>query len=355
MGRGGLEQPRAHAVLPRRRNALRRGCQWLTFLAFVAAILIYELVTVAVALTGVLYLLRMSRREALRRWASDVVAAVVGVLLVSALTPRAPLGTTSQKLHHAGEIGKQSLTLWADTLWPFGGLGRGVAVAILLVALAVGAWRRSRWVWAAVGAIAFVVVGYLVLVPGGGLLHAAVSRDRQPDQPDGGHRDDRAGARPGGDVAPGADRRADRGGGARRRVRREAARPLDDYTCIRGDPGARAERLRALVPHPPPARRSTCASRRRSPAPGIPTFSWRWDLSGATQVIYGDGTVHGYPIIPGDQLVCDSDAVHPQGNGLETYTAPYGHAILVDVDRGQVSGADDRAQCRATMSAWTAR
>jgi hypothetical protein len=113
--------------------------------------------------------------------------------------------------------------------------------------------------------------------------------------------------------------------------------------------------MRALVPDPPPG--STIYMRQPTPetAPGIPTFSWRWDLSGATQVTYGDGTVHGYPIIPGDQLVCESDLVHARGNGLETYTAPYGHAILVDVDRGQVSGADDRAKCRATMSAWTGR
>ena len=335
--------------------ALRRKPHAFTFVAFVAAILIYELVTVAVALTGVLYLLRMERREALLRWAADIVAAVVGVLLVMALTPRAPLGTTSEKFHHAGEIAKQSLTLWADTLWPFGGLGRGVAVAILLVALAVGAWRRSRWVWAAVGAIAFVVVGYLVLVPAEDFY--------TPLYPGIGNRINLmagigmialvlalAAMLPGARIAVPIVV-AVIGAGFVVKLRDHSG----DYTRSAQIQGRELSGLRALVPHPPPG--TTIYLRQPTPeaAPGIPTFGWRWDLSGATKVTYGDPSVSGYPIASTTKLLCETDGIHPQGSGLEAFTAAYGHAILVDVDNSRVSGPDDPASCRATMWPSTAR
>jgi len=332
--------------------ALRRKPHAFTFVAFVAAILTYELVTVAVALTGVLYLSRMSRREALLRWGADIVAAVVGVLLVEVLTPRAPLGTTSEKLHHAGVIAKQSLTVWADTLWPFGGLGRGAAVAILVVALAIGAWRRSRWLWAAAGGLAFVVVGYAVLVPGEDFY--------TPLYPGLGNRVNlMAGI---GMIALALALVAMVG---RPRVTLPIMAALlavgyivklrdhsDEYTRSAAIQARQLNGIRALVPDPPPG--TTIFMRQPTPevAPGISTFSWRWDLSGATKVTYRDGAVSGYPILPGSGLVCEPAAIRPRGNGLEAYSVQYGHAILVDVDSNRVLGADDRASCRRAVKAF---
>jgi hypothetical protein len=330
-------------------NGLRRGPHALTFLAFVAAILTYELVAVAVALTGALYLTRMPRRAALARWGADVAAAVLGVVLMMALTPRTALGSTSEKLDHAGEIAKQSLTVWADTLWPFGGLGRGAAVAILVVALAIGAWRRSRWLLGAAAGLAFVIVGYAVLVPGEDFYTP---------------------------LYPGIGNRVNLMAGigmialalslAAMVIRPRIAVPLaaaflgvgyivklrdhsDDYTRSAAIQARELNGIRALVPHPPPG--TTIYLRQPTPltAPGIPTFEWRWDLSGATQVLYRDGTVHGYPIAAGNGLVCDADGIHPRGGGLETFSSPYGHAILVDVANDQVAGADGPAVCRDTM------
>lgn len=332
--------------------ALRRGQHALTFVAFVVAILTYELVAAAIGLTGALYLLRMRRREALARWAADVAAAITGVLLVTALTPRAPLGTTSEKLHHAGVIAKESLSVWADTLWPFGGLGRVAAVAILVVALAIGAWRRSRWLVVAAGGLAFVVVGYAVLVPGEDFYTP---------------------------LYPGLGNRVNLMAGigmialvlalvamvvpARAAVAAAALvlgvgyvvklrEHSGDYTRSASIQAHQLGVLRALVPDPPPG--TTIYLRQPTPvtAPGISTFSWRWDLSGATKLTYRDGSVSGYPILPGTGLVCEPDAIRPRGNGLEAFSSPYGHAILVDVDKNRVLGADDRAACRRSVAAF---
>jgi hypothetical protein len=330
-------------------NGLRRGPHALTFLAFVAAILTYELVAVAVALLGALYLTRMDRRPALLRWGADVVAAVVGVVLMMALTPRTALGSTSDKIHHAGEIAKQSLTVWADTLWPFGGLGRGAAVAILAVVLVVGIVRRSRWLAGAGAGIAFVIVGYAVLVPGEDFY--------TPLYPGIGNRIN---------LMAGIGMVALALSLAAIVLRPRIAIPLaaaflgvgyvvklrdhsGDYTRSAAIQARELHGLRSLVPNPPAG--TTIYLRQPTPetAPGVSTFSWRWDLSGATQVLYRDGSVHGYPIQRGNGLVCEADAVHPQGGGLETYSAPYGHAIAVDVDAGRAVGIDSRAQCRATM------
>jgi hypothetical protein len=333
-------------------NGLRGRRHVLTFLAFVAAILMYELVAAAVALTGALYLLRMGRRAALVRWGADVVAAVAGVLLVLALTPRAPLGTTSQKLDHAGVIAKQSLSVWADTLWPFGGLGRAAAVVILMVCLAIGAWRRSRWLWAAAGGIAFVVVGYAMLVPGEDFY--------TPLYPGLGNRVN---------LMAGIGMIAVALALVAMVVRARVALPIaaavlaigyvvklrdhsGDYTRSVAIQARELRGLRALVPNPPPG--TTIYLRQPTPetAPGISTFSWRWDLSGATQVVYGDGSVSGYPIASRTTLVCEAGSIRPQGNGLEAFGSQYGHAILVDVGRNRVLGADDPAECRRSVSAF---
>jgi hypothetical protein len=129
----------------------------------------------------------------------------------------------------------------------------------------------------------------------------------------------------------------------------------DGYTRSAQIQGRELSGLRALVPHPPPG--TTIYLRQPTPeaAPGIPTFGWRWDLSGATKVTYGDPSVSGYPIASTTKLLCETDGIHPQGSGLEAFTAAYGHAILVDVDNSRVSGPDDPASCRATMWPSTAR
>jgi hypothetical protein len=125
----------------------------------------------------------------------------------------------------------------------------------------------------------------------------------------------------------------------------------DDYTRSAAIQGRELHGIRALVPNPPAG--TTIYLRQPTPetAPGVPTFSWRWDLSGATKVIYGDGSVPGYPIADTNGLVCGRAAIHPRDNGLETYTALYGHAILVDVERNRVLGADDAASCRRSVRA----
>jgi hypothetical protein len=330
---------------------------------FLGAILAYELTAAAIALGGALYLSRAPRRPALARWAVDVATAVAGVLLVTALTPRAPLGTTSQKLDHAWTIVKESLSVWADTLWPFGGLGRGAAVAVLLVVLAFGGWRaRSdvvarRWMAVAGLGLAFVVVGYAVLVPGEDFY--------TPLYPGTGNRINlMAGI---GMIAVAlaiaaligsAFRRTDvavalmavvLGAGYLADVRDDAG----DYDRAYRIATRQLSQLKALVPQPPPG--TIVYLRQPTPvtAPNVPTFSWRWDLSGATKLLWHDGTVSGYPILSGSRLGCAANRVEPQGNGLEGLGAAYGHAIAVDVDAGRAVGIDSRDECRRAAPSFT--
>jgi hypothetical protein len=110
--------------------------------------------------------------------------------------------------------------------------------------------------------------------------------------------------------------------------------------------------LKALVPQPPPG--TTVYMRQRTPetAPGIPTFNWRWDLSGATKLLWHDGSDSGYPILHGTRIVCAPDLVYPEGNGLAAnFGAGYGHAILVDPDRGRIHNLDSAPGCSRAVHA----
>jgi hypothetical protein len=328
------------------------------FVLFVIAIMTYELTVPAVALTAVLYLRRTSLRGAAARWAADIAAAVTGVLLVEAITPRAPLGTTAEKLHHAGVIARESLSVWADTLWPFGGLGRvgGLIVLALLVGLV--AWRAPRRLPLAALALLFVVLGYAALVPGEDFY--------TPLYPGLGNRVNlMAGI---GMIAlilvlvASLARDSPLVIGALSFVLvigyvHDLRGHADAYDSSYAIQARQLHQLKALVPQPPPG--TTVYVRQRTPqtAPGIPTFNWRWDLSGATKLLWHDGSDSGYPILRGTRVVCAPDLVYPDGNGLAAnFGAPYGHAILVDLERGQALGLDTRSECRhATMSGSTAR
>jgi hypothetical protein len=328
---------------------------------FVIGVMTYELVAAAVALTAVLYLSRTTRRGAAIRWAADLGTAIVGVLLVQAITPRAPLGTTSEKIHHAGVIAKESLSIWADTLWPFGGLGRAGGLAILVALLAFGAWRARagdrlarRWLVVAALSLLFVVVGYAVLVPGedfytplyaglgnrvnlmaglgmialvlalAAFVGSAVARER-------------------GVTIALAVVGVLLGAGYLHDLRDHAA----DYDRSYAIQARQLQQLKALVPQPPPGTIVYVKQRRPESAPGIPTFNWRWDLSGATKLLWRDGSTSGYPILSGTKIVCGPDLVYPEGNGLAAnFGTGYGHAILVDLDGGRIEGIDDARACR---------
>jgi hypothetical protein len=323
-----------------------------TFVLFVIAITTYELTVPAVALTAVLYLRRTSLRGAAVRWAADIAAAVIGVLLVEAITPRAPLGTTGEKLHHAGVIARESLSVWADTLWPFGGLGRAGGLIVLAVLVGLVAWRAPRRLPLAGLALLFVVLGYAALVPGEDFY--------TPLYPGLGNRVNlMAGI---GMIAlilvlvGSLARDSPLVIGAVSFVLvigyvhdlRDHAGTYDRSYAIQA---RQLHQLKALVPQPPPGTTVYLLQRTPETAPGIPTFNWRWDLSGATKLLWHDGSDSGYPILDGTRIVCAPGLVYPAGNGLAAnFGAAYGHAILVDLERSAARGLDTRDRCRhATM------
>jgi hypothetical protein len=323
------------------------------FVLFVIAITTYELTVPAVALTAVLYLRRTSLRGAAVRWAADIAAAVIGVLLVEAITPRAPLGTTGEKLHHAGVIARESLSVWADTLWPFGGLGRAGGLIVLAALVALVAWRAPRRLPLAGLALLFVVLGYAALVPGEDFYTP---------------------------LYPGLGNRVNLMAGIGMialilvlvgSLARDSPLVIgavsfmlvigyvhdlrghaDSYDRSYAIQARQLHQLKALVPQPPPG--TTVYMRQRTPetAPGIPTFNWRWDLSGATKLLWHDGSDSGYPILHGTRIVCAPDLVYPEGNGLAAnFGAGYGHAILVDPDRGRIHNLDSAPGCSRAVHA----
>lgn len=114
-----------------------RGLHALAVLLYVISVLTYELAGTAALLAGALYLTRAPRREAMTRWASDVVAVSAALVWSAAATEKyiAPLWS---QLSQAPGFAVDGLRLLGQATLPFGVsrvAGLLAFVAVIVVAL----------------------------------------------------------------------------------------------------------------------------------------------------------------------------------------------------------------------------
>lgn len=87
---------------------------------------------------------------------------------------------------------------------------------------------------------------------------------------------------------------------------------------------------------------------------GVPIFAATWDLNGMVKMEYEDGTLAGFPVIEGQELVCRGDGVALRAAGTSLAVAPYGKARLLDLASGAHAAPRDRRQCLAVVDRYVA-
>jgi len=339
---------------------------------YAVGILIYELVGAAVLGSVGFYLLaRSSWRGAGVRFITD--AAVAGLTLwfvVEHALPRRIL-PWDQQLAHALRIADDALTLLAYVVVPFGPPSRAVVGAVLLLVILLALARRStlpkedrlramlgRWLVTAAAASVGIAMGYILIVPApyrtplgvgienrvnmlaalgwvtlmyaiamlAGLLAAARLR-RSP------HWAALAPVLVSLIVGTGyLDRLGDSKGDYDRSY-------TEQLKVLQGVSDARPYRDGATI---------YTFGHATYIAPGVPIFTWKWDLNSAVKIRLNEPSLAAFAMLPGTHVRCEKRSLYPvndYGFGPEQ-SGRYGNAYFVDIASGARQRIASRDACR---------
>jgi hypothetical protein len=358
---------------------------------YVASVMLYELALIEICVTGALYISRAPHRIAFKRWAADIGATVVTVLLVtSRAVPLLPgqdvhaVSTVAQQVAHAKEILREGGNILAAALQPFGAVhSRPVLiVAALLTARGLATMIRlppghrvrvelRRWLMTVGAALVGLVCAWALLIPTdiyyspgqvgvgnrintmagvcicvlafslamvlvtlvGALVRALAGRfshaARAPAAV--------AALVLAGFLAVGYARRID----------------TDKSTWAVATRLRRAELsvMHRAVPHPTSGTVIALFDVPAFSAPGVPIFAAPWDLDGAVSLTLRTSSLSAYPVLIGGPPVCSAIGVTPAGTGYtpQQEDGRYGSVLFVDGRSGAVTRLADQAQCRAAL------
>ena len=339
---------------------------------YALSLLTYEIGTLLLACSIVVYRCRVGWRPALKAWALDLATVALVFLLVLRKSPSQRL-STSETLDHTWDIVRGAFELFATTAVPFTeAVAPVLVVAVLILVAALVVWRRSppgeirtelgRWL-ATIGVAAVVVAaGYAIFAPG---LRIYVPMAQGLEN--------RINALPGlglvtivyalgALLATLAFRRA-----THRRVLTAVATAAFGvlvagfyFDATRADVErwdtayVRAQQTLSLMlermPKPPPGSMVVSFGQPVWEAAGVPVWATSWDLDGAVAVRYGDVTLAAMPAYPGTTVACGPDSAIPSNPGfpgayLPSMARPYGRLYLFDARRGKWSAPRNRGEC----------
>jgi hypothetical protein len=348
----------------------------LSLMLFAASLLLYELMLPLMLLSVLVYRLRVPWRPAIRRWLVDC-----GVLLTLALTVTrsSSSGFSSEGglFNHARDIAGEARILFTGEVLPLASASWYVLLLLALVpAVAALVWHRlpksdplrldlRRWLVVTGAGLLVAALGYAIFVPG---LDYYVP------------------------LAPGVGNRVNAVAGigwvlllygqvmlvshlalqslpSSRGLRTGFAAlicaliaaswigPLrtesDQYTRASEEDQRVLAAVEAAVPRPPAGSTIWTFGQPVEIASGIPVFANTWDMTGAVQLRYDDGSLRSYVAIPGTTFTCSPEAIAPGGPYLQpgepsesTLSSSYSTTYFVDTNSGRAELLRTPAQCR---------
>lgn len=335
---------------------------------YALAVFTYEAVAPAIALFGLLYRTRVSRRPALLRHAVDL--AVTGAALgwVLARTPREPTSLRAT-LDHTEQIAREAPTLLARSIFPFGEpatwavLAAAGAVAVAALALRRRqAQLRTPLRLLAVG-VTVAVAGWIMFLPADPFY--------SPLSPGFGNRTNAISSvglvmasyacvallgtlpavwvprwRAAAVLAPAALAVVLLAGYTR--DERERAQ-----LWISANARARAvlDTVHRSAGRPPPGTAIYTFGAAGYVAPGVPVFAASWDLAGAVILHWRDPSLTGFPVLAGTSVGCAMGGVRVAGPGWAPGTGSrYGKSLFVDVPSETAIRVDSRVTCRRAVA-----
>lgn len=358
---------------------------------FAASILAYQVTTVLLCLTILLYWRRVPIRHAIKLWVTDLIVVVLSIGLpwviggsqgtargVAMLPP-------GQEWVHAKDMFGQGATLLTWAFMPFGSPHRNVVLSIafaLAAAALLFAWfhRRSPealaryrpwFVLVGVGAVV-VICGYLIFVPGPIWIY----------QPLGQGGNNRVNSLPAFGYALGVVGLAGLVGSMasellRGRGTKIATAALAICLCLSAavfvgyvrrtradvrswDLGSLSQRAELAqiktLGRPPHGTVLYTFGGVGAVANGVWGFRVTSDLLGAYQYLWDDGTIRAYPIFEGTQMQCTRTGLIPNGEQANgdgpSDGADYGHIVFYDFQTKREQRIVSQAVCEAAVKSF---
>ncbi|HSR93496.1 MAG TPA: hypothetical protein VLK56_01405 [Solirubrobacterales bacterium] len=359
-----------------------RGHTWRVHLIasafYLVSILAYEITLPLIAVFGGLYVLRAGWRTGRVRWAMDLVVVVIGAVWDKTQTTRAVSGV-SAALAHLKEIVTHGGEIAARTVQPLGANPRtGLALAVLAIVFAAGlvAWRwaperadRSpgwglrEWLLLAGAGLLVAALGWVIFIPADPYYTPTIFGETN-----------RVNALAGlglviaayaalGIVGTLVARLFKRGawalpvtlvlacllGGAYVHVLARHIGLWDDAFRIETAAG---ERMQRQLPNLPPGSTVFTSNYPAYLTLGVPIYAVTWDLNGMIKLRYHDGTLAGYPLIEGEELVCDRGGVVLRGAEGTVAESPYGLAHFLNLGTGHHTAPNGRRECAAVVGSY---
>lgn len=358
-----------------RRSWLLHACAAALYLL---SILAYEITLPLIAAAGLLYMVLGGWAVARWRWAVDLAVVGVGGVWVGIHTTRSVAGV-SDYLSHLEDIVAGGKTILARTFDPLGPAPHTtlvllVAGGILAAGLAVhlrrrregvaegeGGWGLREWLLLAAAGLAVTVLGWAIFIPADPYYTPSVFGITN-----------RINALAGYGLVilayatigvavwlataafPAARRRAPLATVALAVVLGAAyVHVLDRHmglwrTAYRAEVVA-LEQIKRQYPQMPPGTTLFASGYPANQTLGVAIFATVFDLKGALKLEYDDGSLDGYPVVAGMELVCRPGGVGLRGAGAPPVTSPYGEARLLDLTSGAHSAPRSRRQCEAVV------
>jgi hypothetical protein len=364
------------ALLGLRARTRNRRIAWhaAALLLYLLSVFTYEAFLIFLPLSVLAYLLVADRRDALRRWAADLVVFAIAAATVGRVAKNDRGGhlTISHLWHRVEDVlpGAGRVFGWLIPAEP------AIVVALGLVVLAGGAGAvlalrrpgepgRAARQWLAVGGVALILalIGLIPLLPAEHALTPAntgfanrllvtssltypllyvsavaliaiglATLFRRPSW-----------------MLPLAivGMVLATGGLIGRELQRQ-----DDFSAAWTEQQRIIDRIQHTLP--PPQHNSVIISFRHPTAldGGMVSFDTDYDLDGALKLRYGDSTIRAHPYIPGGS--CGPNGVSFTGVFEPTNTLPYGHMYFVDVAGRRAIRIADQAQCSRELRRLTA-
>jgi hypothetical protein len=342
-------------------------------LLYLASILAYEVTLPLVAAAGVLYTARYGWRAARWPWLVDLAVVLVGGLWVGTHTHQEVSGISGD-LDHLGEIVVAGGTLLGRSLYPLGPHGHTTTMLLILAAVfGAGAcvqlarkrrdvdegWGLREWLLLGAAGTALAALGWAMLIPadpyytpsiygitnrinvlaGVGLVIVVYSALGTGVTLAGMAIPRIAPAVPTLIVVLGAMLGAayihvvERHGNLWATAYRAELEGLD--------------RIESAYPSPPSGALIIASEYPAYQTLGVPIFSARWDLNAMVKLRYGNGSLSAIPRTEQLDFVCLRRGIEVEEEGAATgIAAPYGKAMLVDVESGRRSVPRNQTECR---------
>ena len=346
---------------------------------YLLSILTYEVTLPLIAAAGILYVLLGGWSVARRRWIIDIVVVLMGGLWVGLQTNRESLGLSAD-FRHLEEIINGGGIIMGRSLIAFGQPRTELALVVIALLIAAGVfllfidrskailagyWDLRNWLMLAAGGLAVAALGWIMYIPanpyytpsiygftnrvnalaGFGIVIAVYGVFGIM-----GFLAGRAWARAGLfssviTVALGAS------------LGMIYVTVLERHTRI-WNAAFRAEmagigEMRMQYPRLAPHTTIFTAEYPANQTLGVPIFSTSWDVNGMVKLQYKDGSLEAYPVLSGLRLVCFTHGIGLKGPGAPAVVAPYGDALLLDVQTGLHAQPGGERQCDAVVKNYT--